>query len=128
MTHHEINAGRTCSTDQYSPVLDKGTQHYLQGSGCNERKIRHIKTPGLQVHKRGEQDRRRDAYSRSKDRLHCEVISKPDPGASRVCKEVRKKLERDCHPIFGGFSPKWTGTAFGEQNAEIFILNTALID
>ncbi len=128
MTHYEINASRTCSTDKYSPVLDKETQHCLQGSGCNGRKVRHIKTSGVQVHKRGEQDRRRDPHSRSKDSLHCEVISKPDSGASRVCKEVRKKLKRNCHPIFGGFSPKWTGTPFGKESAEIFILNTALID
>lgn len=129
MTHNEINSSRMCSKDKCGTVIDRKTQHCLAGSGCNGGKIRHIKTSSLPVYKRCEQDRSQNPHPRSKNSLHCKAISKSGPSASSVCKQVRKKFERNCHPIFGGFSPKWTGTAFGKENSsEILSLNTAMID
>jgi len=129
MTHNEINSSRTCSKDKCGAVIDRKTQHCLTGSGCNDRNIRLIKTSSLPVYKRREQGRRQNPHPRSKNSLHCKAISKPDSSASRVCKQVRKKFERNRHPIFGGLSPKWTGAAFGKENSsEILSLNTAMID
>jgi hypothetical protein len=129
MTHNEINSSRTCSKDKCGTVIDKEARHCLSGSGCNDREIRHIKTSSLSVSKRREQDRGQNPHPRSKNSLHCKAVSKSDPRASGVCEEVKKQLERNRHPIFGGFSPKCTGAAFREESSiEIFSLNTAMID
>jgi len=129
MTHNEINSSRTCRTDKCGTVIGKKIQHCLTGSGCNDRKIRHIKTSSLPVYKRREQDRNEDPYPRSENSLYCKATSKPDSNASRVCKKVREKFERNRYPIFGGLSPKWTGAAFGKENSsEVLSLNTAMID
>jgi len=129
MTHNEINSSRTCRTNKCGTVIDKKTQHCLKGSGCDDRKIRHIKTSSIPVFERREQDRNRNPHSRSKNSLHCKAVSKADSIASIVFKKVREEFERNCHPIFGGLSPKWTGAAFGEENSsEVLSLNTAMID
>ncbi len=129
MTYNEINSSRTCSKNKYSAVIDKKAQYCCKGSGSNDRKIRHLKTSSLPIYSRSRQNRGGTPHPRSKNSFYCKVISKPDPNAARICKKVREKFEPNRHPIFGGFSPKWTGAKVGQRNSiEIFSLNTTMID
>ena len=129
MTNNEINSSRTRSTHKYSTVIDKKTQNCLKGSGRNDGKIRHFKTASLPIFARSWKNRGGNPYPRSKNSFYCKVISKPDPSTERICKKVREKFEPNRHPIFGGFSPKWTGATVKKRNTiEIFSLNTAMTD
>ena len=128
MTFYEINSCPTRSTDQYRTVIDQAAKYCLKGSRYDGRTFWHLKTPGIPIFERGEQSRNRTAHPRSKDTLYCKVISKPDPITTSICKEIRKKLERNRHPIFGGFSPKWQGTELVKGKAiGIFGLNMIMI-
>jgi len=129
MTHNEINSSRTCSALKYSTVIDKKIQYRLKGSGRDDGKIWHLKTASLPIYTRSRQNRGASPYPRTKNSVYRKVISKPDPIAERICKKVREKFKPNRHPIFGGFSPKWTGTTVGKRNSiEILSLNTTMID
>lgn len=128
MTHNEINSSRTCTTHKYSTVIDKKTRYCLKGSGRNDGKIRPIKASSLPIYPRSRQNRGENPNPRSKNSFYCKAVSKSDPSAKRICKKIRKKFEPNRYPIFGGLSPKWTGTTVGKRNSiEILSLNTTMI-
>jgi hypothetical protein len=129
MTYNEINASRTCTPHKYSTVIDKKAQYCLKGSRCNDRNVQHFKTPSLPISTRSWKNRDSNPNPRSKNSFYRKVISKPDPSTARICKKVRKKFEPNRHPIFGGFSPKWTGATVRKRNLiEQYSLNTTMID
>jgi hypothetical protein len=128
MTHNEINSSPACSTDKYSTILVKKTRVGYEGSRYYSRAIRYFKTSSLPIYAGSAQSGRRSSHSRSKNCFYCESISKLDFSASRIFEEIRKKFERNCDPIFGGFSPKWTEAEFREKDSiELSSLNTAMI-
>ena len=128
MTYNEINSSPTCSTDKYSTVIIKKARLSHQGSRYNGRAIQYFKTSSLSLFSRSYQNWKRSPHSRSKNCFYCETIPKLDISASRICKELKKKFERNRDPIFGGFSPKWTGAKFKEKGSiEISSLNIAMI-
>ena len=129
MTHNEINPCPTCSTDKYSTVIDKTPEYCLRVRKYDGRTVWYLKTPGVPIFKRSKHNQSRTAHPRSKDSFYCKVVSKLDQITTRICKTIRKEFERNRHPIFGGFSPKWQGTPSGKENSiDHFSLNTIVID
>ena len=74
MTYNEINSRRTGTKDKCGTVIDKKAQYCLQGSGCDDRKIRHIKTSSLPIYKRSGQNWGGNPHPRSKNSLYSKVI------------------------------------------------------
>lgn len=129
MTHDKIIKSGARTTYQCRTGLDKESEISRKGSSGTRRQIRYLSSPRLSLSARGRGDWRRGSNPSHQGCLYGKALQGADQGASDICKDHRRKLERDSNPSAGSLSAKRSEAWVREENAlERSSWNTALTD
>lgn len=129
MTHGKIIKPGARSTYQCHTGIDKEGKISREGSSGTSTQIRYFSSPSLSLSARGRSGWKAGSNPGHQDCLYGKAIQKSDQGTSKICKDQRRKLERDSNPSSSSLSAKRSEAWLRQGNAlERLSWNTALTD